>query len=100
MALKYADKLQLSRQVEIEAYRNSIVEVLENSKQLAMCCDNLVKLRALKTRCDKIAKPRVGPGYDDSQKAYRKKRYQETKDKILQKSQLDRKKINAFVGEK
>lgn len=100
MTLKYTDKVQLNRQREIDAYRNSIVEILESSKQLAACCDNLVKLRALKTRCDKIAKPRVGPGYSEDQKLYRKRRYQENKDTVSKKSQLTREKIKAFGGEK
>lgn len=72
MALKYTDKVQMNRQREIEEYRETILHILENSRQLVTECDNLVKLRALKARCEKIAKPRAGPGYNDQQKLYHK----------------------------
>ncbi len=93
MGLKYSEKVQISRQQEIEECRRVIYEILENSKQLAMECDNLVKLRALKTRCDKLAKPRTGPGYDDRQKLYFKQRYQATKEATRDRLQNKRQKI-------
>lgn len=69
MALKYSDKIQLNRRMEVDAYRQAIVEILEDSKQLAIGCDNLVKLRALKSRCEKIPRPRQTATSNDEIKA-------------------------------
>ncbi len=93
MTLKFAEKVQLSRQREMDAYKKSIVEILENSKGLALACDNLVKLRALKTRCDKISQPRAGPGYNEQQKKYQKKRYQMLRQETCKKLNMKRKQI-------
>lgn len=87
MTLKFAEKVQLTRQKEIDAYKHSILEVLESSKGLVLACDNLVKLWALKTRCDKISQPRVGPGYNKQQ------RYQMLKHEKCQKLKMKRKQI-------
>lgn len=77
MTLTFADKKQLSRQKEIAAYRDSILESLKQSKKLALECDNLVKLRAMKMRCDKISQPRFGLGCSEQQEKYhREERYQ------------------------
>lgn len=95
MGLKYSEKVQINRQQEIEECRRVIFEILENSKQLAMECDNLVKLRALKTRCDKIAKPRTGPSHAD-RSAYKKKRYEENKEELITRQREKRQKIRAI----
>jgi hypothetical protein len=94
MALKYNDKVQISRQKEIDEYRKRIVEILDESKQLATGCDNLVKLRALQMRCEKLSKPRVGPGYTEEQKQYQKRKYQEVKEETSRRSKEKRQKIN------
>ena len=92
MALKYSDKVQLNRQREIDEYRETIIHILENSRQLVMECDNLVKLRALKTRCDKIAKPRAGPSHDE-RRVYKKQRYEQNREEINARQREKRKKI-------
>ena len=79
MDLKYADKAQICRQNELEQYKQQILGILEDSRQLVLDCDNLVKIRALKTRCEKISKPRAGPGYNEQQKQYQKQKYQSVK---------------------
>lgn len=96
MALKYSDKVQLNRQREIDEYRETIIHILENSRQLVMECDSLVKLRALKTRCDKIAKPRAGPGYNDQQKLYQKQKYQAERETIGERLKCKRQKIRTM----
>lgn len=98
MALKYSDKVQLNRQREIDEYRETILHILENSRQLVMECDNLVKLKALKTRCDKIAKPRAGPGYSDQQRLYHKQKYQASREATCERLKHKREKIRA-IGE-
>ena len=98
MSLTYSDKVQIDRQREIDEYRESIVNILESSKQLAMDCDNLVKLRALKTRCEKISKPRVGPGYTEQQKVYQKRKYQDKKEKTCERLKEKRQHIRDLGG--
>lgn len=92
MSLKYTDKVEINRQKEIDAYREDIIETLEKSKKLAEECNNLVKLRALKSRCDKISKPRPS-SYNEDKKANMKKRYDQNKDKYLSTKREKRQKI-------
>ena len=92
MSLKYTEKVQINRQNEIDAYREEIIQVLEDSKQLAMDCDNLVKLRALKSRCDKISKPRVGQSHSD-RREYKKQRYEEQREELNNKQREKRQRI-------
>lgn len=93
MALQYSDKMQISRHIEVHAYRQAIIDILEDSKQLAMECDNLVKLRALKTRCEKISRPRPTVKSDDRVKAYKRRKYHENKLKSNRTLQSKRQKI-------
>ena len=92
MSLKYTDKVAISRRKELDDYREEIIRILEDSKQLALNCDNLVKMRALKSRCDKISKPRPT---DSNQKLneYKRRKYQENKEKCLSQKQEKRHKI-------
>lgn len=46
MALKYTEKVQICRQKELDEYKQQILDILEDSRQLVMDCDNLVKIRA------------------------------------------------------
>lgn len=92
MSLKYTEKVQISRQKEIEERRLRICSKLEESKKLAIECDNLVKLRALEARCDKISKPRSGPSYGD-RSTYRKKKYEENKEGLNLRQREKRQKI-------
>jgi hypothetical protein len=92
MALKYNDKVQISRQKEIDEYRKRIVEILDESKQLATGCDNLVKLRALKTRCEKLSKPRPTLKTEEAREGKRKN-YHENKSRYLEYKGEKRKKI-------
>lgn len=92
MSLKYTDKVAISRNKELEEYREAIVAILEESKQLAMDCDNLVKMRALKTRCDKISKPRPTVT-NDKLNEYKRRKYQENKEKCLSRKQEKRQKV-------
>lgn len=93
MSLTYADKVEINRQNELAAYKERGIQILEESKKLVMDCDNLVKMKALITRCEKISKPRTGPGYDDHQKQYQKKKYQERKEETCRKLRQKRQKI-------
>lgn len=81
MALKYKDKISLHHDNAVYARRQEILQILEQSKELVFNLDNMVQLNALKTRCEKIAKPRKGPSYDrEREKArYRTKREHITK---------------------
>lgn len=98
MALKYSDKIQISRHMEIDAYRQAIVEILEESKQLATGCGNLVKLRALKSRCENISRPRPTAKSNDQVKAYKRQKYHENKIESNKTLQRRRQKIRQ-VGE-
>lgn len=93
MALKYSDKIELSRHVEVDAYRQAILDILEDSKQLATGCNNIVKLRALKTRCENISRPRPTAKSNDRIKAYKRQKYHENKLESNKKLQLKRQKI-------
>lgn len=93
MALNFAEKVQISRQREIDTYKDSILQTLEESKKLVVSCNNLVKLRGMKTRCDKISQPRVGPGYNEQQKEYQRKRYQLLRQETCRKLKMKRKQI-------
>ena len=93
MSLTYAEKVAINRERELNAYKEELVRKLEDSKKLVMDCDNLVKMRALNTRIHKISKPRSGPGYNESQKIQQRKKYQQDKDKISQKSKQKREEI-------
>lgn len=59
----------------------------------AIGCDNLVKLRALKSRCEKIPRPRQTATSNDEIKAYKRKKYHENKTAANKKLQLKRQKI-------
>lgn len=98
MALNFAEKVQISRQREIDTYKDSILQTLEESKELAVACNNLVKLRAMKTRCDKISQPRVGPGYNEQQREYQRKRYQLSRHETCRKLKTKRNKIRELEG--
>ena len=98
MALKYADKVEINRQKEMGELRNTIIQTLENSKKLAMECDNLVKLRALKVRCDKVAKPRPTVNSDKSREANLRK-YHENKEKYGENRRQKRQKIRNIAPE-
>ena len=91
--MKYSDKMQISRHIEIAAYRQAIIDILEDSKQLAIGCDNLVKLRALKARCEKISRPRPTAKSNDQVRAYKRQKYHENKLESNKKLQLKRQKI-------
>lgn len=93
MALKYSDKMQICRHMEVDAYRQAILDILEYSKQLAIGCDNLVKLRALKARCENISRPRPTAKSNDQVKAYKRQKYHENKLESNKKLQLKRQKI-------
>lgn len=93
MALKYSDKMQISRYIEVDAYRQAIIDILEDSKQLAIGCDNLVKLRALKARCENISRPRPTAKSNDQVKAYKRQKYHENKLESNKKLQMKRQKI-------
>lgn len=92
MSLKYTDKVRINRENELEEYRNQILEILEDSKQLAMDCDNLVKIRALKARCEKISKPRPTFKTENSREEKRKN-YHQNKMKYSKVNQDKRQKI-------
>ena len=92
MSLKYAEKVEIARQRELDEYREQILEILESSKQLALDCDNLVKMRALKTRCEKISKPRQSL-YDENKKNDMKRKYNENKERYLSTKKERREKI-------
>ena len=92
MSLSYTDKVAISRRKELDDYREEIIRILEDSKQLALNCDNLVKMRALKSRCDKISKPRVGPSHGDRSK-YKKQKYEEKKEELNTRQREKRQKI-------
>lgn len=93
MTLKYSDKMQISRHMEVDAYRQAIIDILEDSKQLAIGCDNLVKLRALKTRCEKISRPRPTAESNDRVREYKRQKYHANKLESNKKLQIKRKKI-------
>lgn len=93
MSLKYTDKVAISRRKELDDYREEIIRILEDSKQLALNCDNLVKMRALKSRCDKISKPRSSAIYDEGKKTDLKRRYEMNKDSISQRRKQKSSKI-------
>lgn len=61
----YSDALRTAKEVEIARRQEEIVAILEESKKYATGCDNLLKLRALKTRCEKITQPRSNKKKDD-----------------------------------
>ena len=92
MSLKYAEKVEIARQRELDEYREQILEILESSKQLALDCDNLVKMKALKARCDKISKPRPTLKTDSFREEQRK-RYHENKQKYRERKEGRRQKI-------
>ena len=96
MALKYADKVELNRQKEISELRNTIISTLEDSKKLAMECDNLVKLRALKTRCEKVSKPRPTVNSDKSREA-NLKQYHANKERYGESRREKRQKIRQIA---
>lgn len=92
MSLKYDEKVQISRQQEIEAYRQRIATKLDESKRLANGYDSLVKLRALEMRIDKLSKPRPTLKSEELNK-YKRKKYQENKETRNEKLQQKREKI-------
>ena len=92
MSLTYADKVQICRQMELDEYKQQILEILENSKQLVMDCDSLVKIRALKTRCEKISKPRPTV-ITDTERENSRKRYHDNKERYLSNKKERREKI-------
>ena len=55
----YSDVILHTRQVEIARRQEEILKIMEDSRAYVMEQDNLVKLRALKKRCEKITAPRV-----------------------------------------
>lgn len=91
MTLKYTDKVQICRQKELDEYKQ-ILNILEDSRQLVMDCDNLVKIRALKTRCEKISRPRETIKTDATREGKRKN-YHDNKEKYLSRKQDKRQKI-------
>lgn len=54
----YSEIVTHTRQEEIKRRQEEILEIIEGSKSYVTKCDNLVKLRALKARCEKITTPR------------------------------------------
>lgn len=54
----YSDVILHSREVEITRRKEEILKIIEDSKTYVMEQDNLIKLRALKRRCEKITEPR------------------------------------------
>ena len=96
--LRYLDKVTISRNKQLDEYRKEILKILEDSKVLVMECDNLVKMRALKTRCEKISRPRTGPSHDE-RRDYRQKRYKENKEEISNRQREKRQKIREITLE-
>lgn len=47
-----------TRQEEVKRRQAEILKIIEESKSYVTECDNLIKLRALKARCEKITVPR------------------------------------------
>lgn len=54
----YIEIVTQTRQDEIKRRQEEILKIIEDSKSYVTECDNLVKLRALKKRCEKITMPR------------------------------------------
>ena len=92
MSLTYADKVRISRQYELEKYKQEILQILEDSKRLVDDCDTLVKMRALKTRCEKISKPRPSINTEEAREA-KKRSYQENKTRYINAKRNKRQKI-------
>lgn len=74
--MKYEDKVTLHHDNAVYARRQEILQILEELENLVLNLHNMVQLNALKTKCEKIAKPRKGPSYDrkKEQARYRTKR--------------------------
>lgn len=95
MDVKYADKVNICRQKELQEYRDQIMDILEESRELAQGCENLVKIRALRARCEKILKPR-GTIKTDAAKEEKRKNYHDNKEKYLLRKQEKRQQIRAM----
>lgn len=90
MALKYKDKISLHHDNAVYARRQEILQILEQSKELVFNLDSMVQLNALKTRCEKIAKPRKGPSYDRERE---KARYRTRSEHVTRQLREKRQKI-------
>lgn len=58
----YSEVISHARQAEIVRRREETLEIIEASKTFVLEQDNLIKLRALKARCEKITTPRPPRG--------------------------------------
>lgn len=54
----YSEMVTQNREDEIKRRQEEILKIIDDSKSYVTECDNLVKLRALKKRCEKITMPR------------------------------------------
>lgn len=95
--MKYKEKVQICRQFGIEQKKREIVRALEDSKALVEQCDNLLKLRALQTRVNKVATPRPTKKCDEKAQQYRRQKYLESRKEISNNSREKRQKIREIV---
>lgn len=58
----YSEVISHARQAEIVRRLEETLEIIEASKTFVMEQDNLIKLRALNARCEKITTPRPPRG--------------------------------------
>ena len=97
MALTYAEKIDINRKIELDSYREELIQVLEDSKKLVLDCNNLVQMRALKTRIDKISNPRKTDKSDEFRE-YKRKKYHENKERYNEQLRMKRQKIREIIS--